>query len=333
MSRFYNHLSRDERRMIYNWRLKKVSVNEMAMHLGRHRSTIFREIKRNSYFDEDDHKNNNYYHMCAEEFYRRRRQKRAKFECVDGLKKYVAQQIKNYWSPEQIAGFLKNHDDSHLYACHETIYRFVYSAEGKKLGLYKYLFRARKHRNKRFARRPRENRGIPESMFIKNRPTLIADRQEIGHWEGDLMIFERQFGNTNITTLTERKTRYTILIKNSSKHSKLVMGQIRQRLSELPKSYRRSVTFDRGSEFVFHHLLSHQLSIQSFYCNPQAPWQKGTVENTNGRIRRFLPRSTDLDAITEYQLQMVANKINNTPRKCLDYRTPEQVFNESIAYA
>lgn len=326
MSRFYKHLSLDERRKIYQWQGQQLSVNEIAKRLGRHRSTIFREIQRNSYWEEEEHKNNGYYPLCAQEFYRRRRQHQQKIETVAGLKDYIIGKIKEYWSPEQIAGYLKHIGHNGLYACHETIYRFVYSTEGKKLGLYRNLFRSRKWRARRGNRIPRELRGIPENMLIRNRPDHIDLRQEFGHWEADLMMFQKDLGKANVTTLTERKSRYTVLIKNESKHSEAVMGSIREQLTKLPKPVRRTVTFDRGSEFLFYPLLSRQLGIRSYYCDPRAPWQKGTVENTNSRIRRFLPRDTDLQQITDYQLAAVCAQINNTPRKCLNYKTPREVF-------
>lgn len=249
MSRFYNHLSLDERRKIYFWREEKISVNEIARRLGRHRSTIFREIQRNTFFCEEDKTLNGYSHMNAQEFYRRRRQKQQKVETLPGLKDFIVSKIKEYWSPEQIAGYLKYIGHNGLYACHETIYRFVYGPEGKELGLYRYLFRSRKYRARRAGRIPRDLRGIPENMLIKNRPDHIDLRQEFGHWEADLIMFRKELGKANVTTLTERKSRYTVLIKNERKHSEGVMGCIREKLAKLPKPVRRTVTFDRGSEF------------------------------------------------------------------------------------
>ena len=140
------------------------------------------------------------------------------------------------------------------------------------------------------------------------------------------MMFERDFGKANVTTLTERKSRYTVLIKNETRHSNTVMGSIRERLQKFAKPMRQTVTFDRGSEFLYYTLLSRQLNIKSYYCDPRSPWQKGTVENTNSRIRRFLPRNTDLEKISNDNLTAIAEQMNNTPRKCLGYRTPKEVF-------
>jgi IS30 family transposase len=326
MSKFYNHLSLDERRKIYFLREEKTSVNEIAKRLGRHRSTIFRELQRNTFFCEEDKTLNGYTHLNAQEFYYRRRQKQQKVESVAGLKDFIIEKLKSDWSPEQIAGYLKHIADNGLYACHETIYRYVYSAEGKELKLYRHLFRSRKHRSRRGNRIPRELRGIPKDMLIHNRPDHIDLRKEFGHWEADLVMFERDLGKANVTTLTERKSRYTVLIKNETRHSNTVMGSIRERLQKFAKPMRQTVTFDRGSEFLYYKLLSCQLNIKSYYCDPRSPWQKGTVENTNSRIRRFLPRNTDLEKISNDNLVAIADHMNNTPRKCLGYRTPKEVF-------
>jgi len=264
MSKFYNHLSLSERRKIYFWREEKISVNEIAKRLGRHRSTIFREIQRNTFFCEEDKTLNGYTHMNAQEFYRRRRQKQQKIESVTGLKEFIISKLKSDWSPEQIAGYLKHIADNVLYACHETTYRYVYSAEGKKLKLYRHLFRSRKHRNRRGKRNSRAFRGIPKDMLIHNRPGHIDLRQKLGHWEADLMMFERDFGKANVTTLTERKSRYTVLIKNETRHSNTVMGSIREQLKRFSKPMRQTVTFDRGSEFLYYTLLSRQLNIKSY---------------------------------------------------------------------
>lgn len=325
MGKVYQQLSLSERRKLYFWREEKKSVDEIAALLGRHRSTIYRELQRN-YFSDDDPFNCGYFHLNAQELYRRRRQQKQKFVRDPKIKDFVTMKLKEFWSPEQIAGYLKNTGHDGLYACHETIYRYIYSAEGKSLGLYQYTFRGRKHRARRFARRSRDQRGIPEYLLIQNRPDHIDERQEIGHWEADLMIFERVHGNVNITTLTERKTRFTFLIKNETKRPQEVMGSIRERLISIPREHRKTITFDRGSEFLSWPLLSKYIGVTSYYCEPRSPWQKGTVENTNGRIRRFLPRETNLNDLPPQRLEEICNRINTTPRKCLNYRTPRDVF-------
>ena len=167
-------------------------------------------------------------------------------------------------------------------------------------------------------------------MWIRNRPEHIDLRKEFGHWEADLMMFQKALGKANVTTLTERKSRYIVLIKNESRHSNTVMSSIRERLQKFSKPLRQTVTFDRGSEFLYYTLLSRQLNIKSYYCDPRSPWQKGTVENTNSRIRRFLARNTDLEKVSNDNLAAIANRMNNTPRKCLGYKTPKEVLEQNL---
>jgi transposase, IS30 family len=191
---------------------RKTPVCRIAEILGRHHSTIYREIQRNTYLEEDDQKNNGYYPLCAEEFYRRRRQSLRLFRRNPELKDFIVEKLRAYWSPDQIAGYLKRLGIAGFYACMETIYRFVYSSEGRELGLYKYLFRGRKNRRRKYGRKPRDAR-IPEHHGIAFRPKSVDGREVFGHWEGDLMIFNREHGKSNLTSLIERKSRYTILAK------------------------------------------------------------------------------------------------------------------------
>jgi IS30 family transposase len=167
---------------------------------------------------------------------------------------------------------------------------------------------------------------IPEENTIKRRPAEIEQRANFGHWECDLMGFRQEFGKHKLTTLVERSSRYLILANNPSRHSAGVMSRITHGLSPLPPACRQSITFDRGTEFASYMALSKQLSMQSYFCAPQAPWQKGTVENTNGRLRRFLPLDTDLARRTTEDLTALARRMNATPRKCLQFKTPAEVF-------
>ena len=144
------------------------------------------------------------------------------------------------------------------------------------------------------------------------------------------MIFRREHGNANVTTLVERKSRFTVLIKNQNRKSAVVVGQIKDHLTSLPQSSRRSVTFDRGSEFMGWRDLNPHLGLGSYYCDARSPWQKGTNENTNGRIRRFLPSETNINEFSQKDLVLISNQMNNTPRKCLSYRTPKEVFDEHL---
>ena len=326
MHRNYSQLSLNERRTIYKLLEFGKSKTDIAHQIGRHRSTIFREVRRNSFYLAEDQRCNGYSHVNAQEFTRRRRAKLRKLIRYPELKAFVISKLQFPWSPDQVAGYLKRLGIDGFYVCRETIYDFIYSAEGRALKLYRYLRKSFKNRRKRFTRKPRHLRGIPQKWSIHNRPEEVTDRHNFGHWEGDLMIFKREYGNTNLTTLVERKSRYTLLIKNKNRRSEVVIGKIIDKLTALPHHSRRSVTFDRGSEFVAWKMLTKHVELGSYYCDPRSPWQKGTNENTNGRIRQFLPSNTNLNELSNAELNAVSKRINNTPRKCLNYRTPHEVF-------
>lgn len=286
--RNHGHLTLAERRQIYILLGRKVPVSRIADELGRHHSTIYREIQRNSYFEEDEHKNNGYYLVNAQEYYRRRRQSLQLFERYPELKDFVIEKLKAFWSPDQIAGYLKRLSADGFYVCMETIYRFVYSDEGRKLRLCRYLFKGRKNRRTMFGRKPRGSR-VPDHHGIAYRPDIVDGRETFGHWEGDLMIFHREHGKTNLTSLIERKSRYWVLAKNENRRPDPVAMTIGKHLSKLPEHLTQTMTFDRGFEFMSYPLLQKEIGMESYFCDPQAPWQKGAVESNNNRIRRFLP--------------------------------------------
>lgn len=327
--RNHTHLSLKERRQIYQMLGRKMSAVEIARQLDRHHSTIYREIQRNSYFEEDDHKMNGYYPVNAQEYYRRRRQSLQLFERYPELKSFIVDKIKAYWSPDQIAGYLKRLGITMFYACSETIYRFVYSAEGMKLGLYGYLFKGRKNRRKKYGRKPRGTR-VPDHHGIAYRPDIVNGRESFGHWEGDLMIFNREHGKTNLTSLIERKSRYMVIAKNDNRKPAPVAQTISKALSHLPRHMTQTMTLDRGFEFMSYPLLHKELGMETYFCDPQAPWQKGAVECNNNRIRRFLPREVDLKSVSDADLYAISVIMNGTPRRCLNYRTPQEVLDEHL---
>jgi transposase, IS30 family len=325
MSLSYHHISLDERRQIYLGLGAKKSVSEIARHLGRHRSTIYRELQRNTFFHED-HSLNGYFPLNAQELAHRRRAGLKKLNRLPALKDWVVGKLKECWSPDQISGHLKRQGMPGFSISHETIYQYIYSPEGRSLNLYRHLEKAFKNRRRRFGRKPRHLRGIPQHMAIRHRPAVVGTRRDFGHWECDLMIFSREHGQANVTSLVERKSRYTVLLKNQSRKSEAVLSRIKEKLTALPRHLRQSITFDRGSEFMAWPVLAKHVELGSFYCDPRSPWQKGTNENTNGRVRRFLPGSTNINEVTACDLNAICRQLNRTPRKCLGYKTPHEVF-------
>lgn len=328
MPRSYTHLSLEDRRKIARWHDAKMPVLEIAMRLGRHRATIHRELKRNRFIDAELQHLSGYYPLNAQSKAEARRAGLRKLIRHRDLCNVVVDRLKTGWTPEQIAGRLRL-DGSDLQVSHETIYQFAYSKDGQAIDLWRHLPEHRRRRRGRGKRRSQAHK-FADELSIKHRPAAISAREEFGNWEGDLIQFRKEFGHTNVTSLVERVSRFTILLKNVDRKSKPVMEGIIAGLSPLPFHARRSITFDRGFEFTAWPHLQAGLGVAVWFCDPQAPWQKGTNENTNGRARRYLPRETDTTALTNRSLAAICQSLNATPRKCLGYRTPAEVFRERV---
>jgi len=325
----HTELDLAERGIIQKMLRAGVAIARIAERLGRHRSTIYREIKRNYFTDEEWPEISDYYGKLAQDMARERRARRKKLFRLKALRDDIVKHLQEGWSPEQIAGRLK-YQGSSAYVCHETIYSLVYSKFGQAEELGKHLSRRQKKRKPRYARKPRDLI-FPHENSISNRPAEIATRETFGHWEGDLMIFSRaQSGEMNVVSLVERKTRYAVLLRNLDRRSKALMNRLIELFSPLPRDVRQSITFDRGFEFVSWRELKIGMGTEAWFCDPQAPWQKGSVENLNKRARRYLPRETNLREVSERTVFAVAETLNSTPRKCLGYRTPAEAFREEL---
>ena len=330
MARTYRHLDLDQRRTLFRLVEARTPVGEIAARLGRHPSTIYRELGRDRFRD-GDRGFCGYFPLNAQDLARRRRQRRRKLAADEGLRAHVTERLKAGWSPQQIAGRLKREQaGGRASVCHETIYRHIYGPEGREDGLFRHLPRARRRRGSRYGRRPRGT-PIPRERWIENRPAEVGTRETFGHWEADLLIFGKQAGKANVTSLMERRSRFTFLLANEDKRSTAVVAGIADALRGLPEDARRTVTFDRGTEFAGYTVLGRDLAVESYFCDPHSPWQKGGVENTNGRVRRFLPRHCEPGALARPHLRRLADRLNDTPRRCLGYRTPREVFREHLA--
>lgn len=327
MPRGYHQLDLDERELIFRLRDARRPIREIAMQVGRHVSTIYRELQRNFFYDNDAWFRG-YFPRVAHRIARSRRMRGGKIARNAALATSIAEGLRLAWSPEQIAGHARIAGVDPK-VCHETIYQYVYSPEGRRQDLWQHLPRARKNRRRRYARKPR-GLNIPLANTIAERPVDIGSRASFGHWEGDLVAFRKEFGKANLTSLVERRSRYIVLIRNPSRHTTGVMAGIERCLRPLPPALRRTITFDRGTEFAGFRSLKTTLGVDAYFCKPSAPWQKGSVENGNGRLRRFLPLDTDLSVIPDDHLQSVADRLNRTPRKCLGYKTPLEVLKEEI---
>ncbi len=328
MGAVYTQLSITERCRIERWRHAKVPVREIARVLQRSKATIHRELKRNFFSDECMPKCDGYYGAAAHLMQADRRARQRKLIKYTELCKSVIARLKKGWTPEQI-GNRMIYDGAKRRVCQETIYRYIYSKEGMRDELWWYLPTHRMSRKPRRARK-RHPPKFHRDVSILFRPDDVAHRRQFGHWEGDLMLFEQKLGQSNVTSLVERVSRFTVILKNPNKRTKPVMGKIMKAIKDLPLIARRSITFDRGTEFVSWPHLQAELGTQTWFCDPSSPWQKGTVENTNRRARRWLPRKRDIRAMTDHDIKQICDQLNNTPRKCLGWKTPAEVFREKM---
>jgi IS30 family transposase len=324
----HTELDLRERRAIEDMLNAKMPVSKIAAEIGRHRSTVYREIKRNYFTDEELPYLNGYYGVNAQKYASDRRARRRKLIRLEELRAHVIAQLKIGWTPEQISGRL-GHDGQPVRVSHETIYAYVYSAEGQSEELARYLPSRRKKRRPRYARCPR-GQVFPPDRSIHQRPDYVKTRETFGEWEGDLMIFERSQGTMNVASLVERKTRFAVLFRNNDRSSTHFINKLMDVMEPLPQPARKSITFDRGFEFRAWRNLKTGIGTESWFCDPQDPWQKGSVENLNKRARRYLPRDTQLAALSNRNMKAICDRLNDTPRKCLGWRTPTEAFREEM---
>lgn len=315
--RKYHRLCIEEREEIYRLKRELWSNKKIARYLGREVSTIGRELKRNA------NDNIGYLPDSAQSNADKKASIRrsSKSFRTQARRTHIIGRLKYGWSPEQISGRLK-YKKSPIYLCHESIYRWIYSEEGKAANWYQYLRRKHKRRWPKYGRRARP--GISDTTPISLRPEIINSREEFGHWEGDLLIFTKT--SPNITTMVERKSRYVLLSYNENKVTGKVMYNLKSKLKRMPPCARRSITFDRGAEFASHKQLNYSLNMGTYFCNPYSPWEKGSNENFNGRLRRFFPKKVIPTDLSQTKLNEIQKIMNDTPRKCLGYKTPTEAF-------
>jgi len=249
------------------------------------------------------------------------------------LRDIVASKLILDWSPEQISGWLKTQypDDEGLRVSHETIYRslFIQARGVLKKELLDQLRSKRRMRRSRYASASGQSRGqIVDAVSIRERPADVEDRAVPGHWEGDLLAGAK---NTYIATLVERHSRFAMLIKVPSKNTEVVVAALSQHVRKLPATLRRSLTWDRGLEMAKHKDFTVATDVKVYFCDPQSPWQRGTNENTNLLLRQYFPRGTDLSVHSQVQLDQVALRLNQRPRKTLGFETPASKLQASVA--
>ena len=318
-------LHAEEREIISRGLAAGESMRAIARQLNRSPSTISREINRNN-------GRSGYRALNAEKasIVCRTRPKKHKLEFVR-LRKLVSNKLSEDWSPEQISGWLsqKYPDNNTMNISHETIYRalFIQSKGLLKSELLAQLRSERKMRHSRTHTGKGREWSVVEGVSIRERPASIEDRAIPGHWEGDLISGSL---NTHIATLVERKSRYTIMAKVEGKDTHSVISGILREISQLPATLWESLTWDRGGEMADHKRLKLEKNIDVYICDPQSPWQRGTNENTNRLLRQYLPKKTDLSQHTQKDLNAIAKKLNQRPRKTLGYQCPTDVLLEVL---
>ncbi len=304
------------------------SIRCIAESLERAPSTVSREINRNG-------GRRGYRANKADQaaWHRSHRAKRCKLAENRALARIVAKKLKQLWSPEQIAGWLKRTypEDENYQVSHEIIYRSLYvQARGAlKKELIQHLRTQRTMRRSRHGNRSGEGQGqIKDMVTISERPASIEDRAVPGHWEGDLLAGSN---NTHIATLVERHTRYVMLARVANKDTATVVNALVKQSKKLPRELYKSLTWDRGKELADHKRFKLATDIDVYFCDPQSPWQRGSNENTNGLLRQYFPKGTDLSVHSQRHLNKVARQLNDRPRKTLGFYSPAEKFNECVA--
>jgi len=331
MGEKYSHLSLEEREILYALREQKRPLREIGKVLRRSHVTLSREYHRHAKYGRK-------YLPCKA--HQKAALKTTNQRTKAPLKNvkvflYVRKKLRQNWSPEIIAGRLPiDHPKESI--CPETIYQYIYG-KGKRFKLWRYLTKSHKKRRVKSGRKVKslKHSRIPGAISIDNRSKKVEKRKQAGHFETDLMEGKRE-GKTALSVNVERKTRYTLLKKLRNKKAKTKTKTILKDLKMLKscaksrKPIVKSITGDNGSENTRHQKISRSLKAQFYFCHAYASWEKGTVENTIGRIRIYLPKGTNLASYTHQQIQWLENHLNNTPRKCLNYLTPNEAMEQEV---
>jgi IS30 family transposase len=324
MGRKYRQLSLEDRCEIARLQAEGRSIRQIATALDCAPSTVSREIRRNR------GRQVGYKPSYAHEQAKARRWTGSRLEREPVLRRAVLKRLAAGWSPEQVAGRLAR-ESGHKAVSYESIYRFIYAqiARTKDYSWRHYLPRRKSKRGFRGRKGGSAATFIEGRISLSERPSAAADRTMPGHWEADLMLFAK-YGQA-ILTVHERHSRLLLATRPPSKAADGVASHLLDLFELLPPWLRLTITFDNGTEFARHCLL-HQLDLKTFFCDPYSPWQKGGIENAIGRMRRFIPRKTDLATLTDQRFHAMIGAYNNTPRKCLDFATPAEIFQKVLHF-
>ena len=311
-----NHLTFQEREILYRMKRTGKPIEEIAATLGRHRSTIYRELNRNT-------GQRGYRPLQAQRLSQQRREacRRPMKLSHPPLERYVKEKLEKKWSPEQIAGRisqdLPRQQDCRV--CDQTIYNWL-ADDAPEL---------REHLRRGYRRSQPETRGqLKDCVSIAGRPRVVNAKRRYGDWEGDTVVSPGRC--SGIVTMVERKSQYLRMRKTTSLKSADTMWAACRGLKNLPASLRRTMTLDNGKEFAEHRRLTDQLGTKVYFADPYASWQRGLNENTNGLLRQFFPKGTDFSQVSHNELARVEQLLNERPRKSLGYKTPDEVFRRKL---
>jgi IS30 family transposase len=320
----YQQLSLEDRCAIARLHAEGRSLRKIAAGVDCAPSTVSRELKRNI------SRQKGYLPAYAEEQAKARRWKGSKLDRSPELRKEVLKRLACRWSPEQIAGRMTMETGAASIS-HETIYRFIYAqiARTNDFSWRRYLPRAKAKRGYRGPKGCSPASFIKDRVSIHQRPQDVENRSDPGHWEADCMLFSK-YGQA-VLTLHDRSSRILFATRPPNKAAIPTAQALRDLLQPLPDSFRKTITFDNGTEFARHNEL-HSINFKTYFCDPHSPWQKGGIENAIGRMRRFLPRKTDLATLSDRDFNAFLLTYNNTPRKCLGYKTPAEVFCQQLLH-
>lgn len=316
----FRHLKQNDREQIDVLSREGYTLQEIASRVNCNVSTVSRELRRNI-----SGKYKNYVASIAQTKAVNRRSycvKKSKFD-NSAIVSYVRTKLKEHWSPEQIAGRLKK-DHSDMYVSHEAIYQYIYSLKDtERKELISLLARSHRTRKRKYAGKTGPKTKILNRICIEQRPSIISERKQPGHWETDTIVCKSN--TVAIDTTVERVTRYVIISKLNRKNAYNKACLLINRFSKINPNLRRSITYDNGTENAGHTMINYSLGTKSYFAHPYHSWERGSNENINGLIRRFIPKKTDLHSVNEQQLAVIEHKLNNRPRKCLNYYTPFEI--------
>ena len=320
-------LSAAEREEISRGLCQGLSLREIGRSLGRAASTISREVRRHGGID-------GYRAQVADRraWKRARRPQRCRLGSSKRLRRAVANKLQLQWSPQQISAWLVRAypDDESMRVSHETLYRtlFIQARGALKQQLLTHLRSGRSIRRPRAAGSRSREGMIPNPVTIRERPAEVEDRAVPGHWEGDLLMGKN---HTQIATLVERHTRYVMLIRMPRKDTQSVTEALASQIRKLPAHLRRSLTWDRGLELAAHREFTVATDVQVYFCDPRSPWQRGSNENTNGLLRQYFPKNSDLSVHSQAYLNKIAVRLNQRPRQTLGWDNPAQRLAACVA--